>query len=138
MYIEEDLVGAGVDAVSVGLGHDLVKRFVNNIWAGEDISDDNLSANPEELEADGPVDYSDGQNEDIWDSEDVGDRAQGSKETTERPAAETRVAGNIDPSVIDSHNVDVGWDSEYHIRWDQVVNNTEKIKSRRVFAYKEI
>ena len=80
MYIEEDLVGAGVDAVSVGLGHDLVKRFVNNIWAGEDISDDNLSANPEELEADGPVDYSDGQNEDIWESEDDGDRAQDSKE----------------------------------------------------------
>ena len=63
LTIEEDLIGAGVDAESVGSEHDLIKRFVDNVWAEGDVNEDTSVAQSEELEEDEPDKYSHSQNE---------------------------------------------------------------------------
>ena len=145
LTIEEDLVGAGVDAATVGWEHDLIKRFVDNVWAGGDINDDNSRAQSKELEEDGPGDYSDGQMQKVGKSKGDAASVQGStakinnlQEVKSRPPApETRSADDSDPSMIDFQSKDVIRDSQYQNLWDGVIDNREQIRSRGLSPYKE-
>ena len=146
LNIEEDLVGAGVDALSVGSEHDLIKRFVDNVWAGGDINDDNPGAQSEELEDDGPDDYSEGQNEEVGKSK--GDTAivqdpEGKINDLQEvksglPAPKTRSVEDSDPSITDFQSKDVIRDLEYQNLWDRVIDDKEHIRSRRLSPYKEV
>lgn len=120
MNIEEDLVGTGVDAASVGSEHDLVKRFVENLWAGGDIGDVSTGDESEKLGKDGPEDYSYGQDEEVGMSKGDGTSVRESKkkindlqEVGTRPRVrKTRATEDSDPSIIEFQNEDVIWDSE--------------------------
>ena len=146
LTIEEDLVGAGVDAASLGSEHDLIKRFVDNVWAGGDFNNDNPGAQSEELEEDGSDDYSDGQNEEVGKSKGDAASVQGPKgeindrqEVKSRPQApKTRSAEHSDPSIVDFRSSDVIWDSEYENLWDRVIDNREQNRSHRVSAYTKV
>ena len=146
LNIEADLVGAGVDALSVDSEHDLIKRFVDNVWAGGDINDDNPGARLEELEEDGPDDYSDGQNEEVGKSKDDTASVQyperkinDLQEVKSRPLApKTRSAEDSDPSMTDFQSKDVIRELEHQILWNRVINDKEHIRSRRLNPYKEV
>ena len=146
LNIEEDLLGAGVDAASVGSEHDLIKRFVDNVWTGGDINDENSRAQSEELEEDGPGDYSDVQKEMVGKSNGDGASVQGSKgkinnlqEVKSRPPApKTRSAEDSDPSMIDFQSKVDSQDSDYQILWDRAIDNREQITTRRLSPYKEV
>ena len=143
LNIKEDLVGAGVDTASVGSEHELIKRFLDNIWAGGDIDDDNLRTQSEELEEDGSDDNSDGQT-----GKPNGDAAsaQGSKgkidnlqEAKSRlPAPKTRSADYSNPSMIDFQSKDVVRDLEHQNLGDRVLDDMEHFRSRRLSPYKEV
>ena len=143
LNIEEDLAGAGVDAASVGSEHELIKRFLDNVWAGGDFHDDNLRTRSEELEEDGPGDYSDGQTR-----KSKGDAAsaQGSKGTIDNlqevksrlPAPKTRSADYSNPCMIDFQSKDDVRDLEYQKLWDRVLDDREHIRSRRLSPYKQV
>ncbi len=145
LNIEEDLVGAGVDAASVSSEHDLIKRFVDNVWAGGDTNDDDSRAQSAEFEENGPDDHSDGQNEKVGKSKGDAASTQGSKgrindlqETNSRPPTpKIRSVEDSDPS-IDFESKDVIRDSEYQNLWDRVIGDRELIRSRGVSAYKRV
>ena len=144
LNIEEDLVGAGVDAASVGSEHDLIKRFVNNVWAGGDAN--NSGAQSEELEEDGPDDHSNGQNE--GDGKFKGDSAsvQDSKKKindfqeidSRQLAPKQRFMEDSNLPMVDFRNKDVIRDLEYQKLWDRVTNDMERARSRRDHAYQNV
>ena len=146
LNIEEDLVGAGVDAASVGSEHDLIKRFVNNVWDGGVGSGDNSGAQSEELDEIGPDSDSNGQNEE--DGQSRGDSAsvRGSKEKindlqeikSRPPAPKMRSTGDSDPLMVDFRSKDALGDWGYPSLWDQVTDNMEPTRSRRVHAYRKV
>ena len=146
LNIEADLVGAGVDALSVGSEHDLIKRFVDNVWAGGDINDDNPGARLEELEEDGPEDYSDGQNEEVGKSKDDTASVQDPEgkindlqEVESRPPApKTRSAEDSDPSMTDLQSKDLIRDLGYQTLRNRVINDKEHNRSPRPILYKEV
>ena len=137
LTIEEDLIGAGVDAESVGSEHDLIKRFVNNVWAGGDAN--NSGAQSEELEEDGPDDLSNVQKEE--DGKFKGDSAsvQDSKKKindfqeidSRQLAPKQRSMEDSYLPIIDFQNEDVIRNLEYQKLWDRVTNDMERARSRK-------
>ena len=146
LNIEEDLVGAGVDAASVGSEHDLIKRFVNNVWAGSVVSDDNSGARSEEIDENGPDSDSNGQNEEDWKSR--GDSAsirdsktrmnelQGIKSRPSVPR--TRSIQDSCPPIVESRNEGAMRDLEYQKLWDRATANMERARPRIGHAYQNV
>ena len=128
-------MGTGVDTASVGSEHDLIKRFVQNLWVGDDVTDVNSGAQSEQFGNDGPENHANGQDKEAGRSEGGGTSVQGLKEEfddlqevgiTPR-ARETRAAEDGDPSIIEFQNEDVIWDSE-----SQSLNYQVKPRRHRV------
>ena len=146
LNIEEDLVGAGVDAASVGSEHELIKRFVNNMWAGGVVSDNNSGAHSEEFNENGPDSDSNGRDEE--DRRSRGDSAsiRDSKEKINDlqeikgrpPAPKTRSTEDSDPLTVGFRRKNSIRDWGYPSLWDQVTNHKEPTRSGRTHAYKKV
>lgn len=146
LNIEEDLVGAGVDAASIGSEHDLIRRFVNNLWVGGDATDEDSGAQSEELEEYGPEAHSNGQSE--ADGKFTGDSAsvQDSEKKihdfqeidSRQLVPKTRSMKDSYPPIVDFTNEDVIRDLEYQNLWDRVTIKMERARSRRDHAYQNV